>query len=378
MRILVTAFPGLGHLHPLVPLALAAQTAGHDVRLGIGADLVGWARRCGLDAWPVGLTVAAAHLVVAREHRGPDRANHLFTDVCVPAALPELLDLASTWRPELVLHEEAEYAGVLLAAILDIGCVTQSWSSPARPAASREAQTRLLAPVWDRYLPGAPPRREGRLYLDACPAPFQTDDIAGIARTTRVEAVGPALFDGPPAPAPDWLADLPRPAAYLTLGTVDVFSTPAMLAHAASALSLGFASVVVSTGPNPVSSLGLLPPHVRAVQYLPQSLVLPSVDVVVSHGGAGGSVAALAHGLPHLVLAGTGDSQRTTAAAVQRIGAGLALATEERPAARIAEAAARLVDEPAFAAAARRAGDELARRPGPSATLALLESHLAG
>ncbi len=273
MRILVTAFPGLGHLHPLVPLALAARSAGHDVRLGIGADLVGWAQRCGLDAWPVGLTAHAAHVLAEREHPGPARTQHLFTDVCVPAALPDLLALASTWRPELVLHEEAEYAGVLLAALLDIGCVTQSWSSPARPAASRQVQTRLLAPVWDRYLPGSPPRREGQLYLDACPAPFQTDDLAGIARTTRVEAVGPALFDGPPAPAPDWLADLPRPAAYLTLGTVDVFSTPATLAHAASALSPGFASVVVSTGPNPVGSLGAPPPHVRAVQYLPQSLV---------------------------------------------------------------------------------------------------------
>ena len=58
--------------------------------------------------------------------------------------------------------------------------------------------------------------------------------------------------------------------------------------------------------------------------YLPQSLVLPAVDLMVSHGGAGGTAGALMYGLPHLVLPGLGTSQQTIARAVQATGSGLA------------------------------------------------------
>ena len=54
MRILFTSFPGLGHLHPLMPLALAAGAAGHDVRLASGPDVVDWANRAGVTSHPVG------------------------------------------------------------------------------------------------------------------------------------------------------------------------------------------------------------------------------------------------------------------------------------------------------------------------------------
>jgi hypothetical protein len=53
-------------------------------------------------------------------------------------------------------------------------------------------------------------------------------------------------------------------------------------------------------------------PHegVRVVQYLPQSLVLPVVDAVVGHGGAGTTVGALLSGLPHFVVPGRHRASR--------------------------------------------------------------------
>lgn len=52
------------------------------------------------------------------------------------------------------------------------------------------------------------------------------------------------------------------------------------------------ASVLVTTGPNTVAALGALPANAHAEPYLAQSLMLPHVDQVVSHGGAGGTVGA--------------------------------------------------------------------------------------
>ena len=48
MRLLFTASPAYGHLLPLLPMLRAATTAGHDVRLATGPDMVGpmRARRC--------------------------------------------------------------------------------------------------------------------------------------------------------------------------------------------------------------------------------------------------------------------------------------------------------------------------------------------
>jgi UDP:flavonoid glycosyltransferase YjiC (YdhE family) len=372
VRILFTTFPALGHLHPLLPLALAAQNAGHEVRLATGADLVPWAGRCGVDAYEVGPGSDEVHEIAARDFAGRSVTAHMFTQVWPSAAIAGLVDLTSSWRPDLVIHEEQEYAGVLLAALLAVPCVTHSWSAPARPAKAAAAQRELLDPVWDRWLPGTPARRTGALYLDACPPPFQTEALAAIAGTTRVMIVRPGAFDGPPEAPPAWLDGMPRPAAYVTQGTVPEFSTPDLLRRIALALAPQFASVVVTSGPNPVESLGELPPNVRAVGYVAQSLVLPYVDLLVSHGGAGGTLGAVMHALPHLVLPGHGMSQITSAAAVARLGLGRQLGPDERDEAAIAAAARLLMDDPAYAAAAARVRDQLTALPGPDNVLAEL------
>ncbi len=237
MRILVTTFPALGHLHPMMPLILAAQRAGHDVVVATGPDLTGWVGACGLEARAVGVSDDEARSIAAASFPGPFQNSHMFTDVWVSAAMPALVELSSSWMPDLVVHEEADYAGVLMAAALDVPCVTHSWASPARIATDRAHTEKALAPIWERFLPDTAPRRVGQLYLDSCPPPLQTSDLAAIARQTRVVSIRPGTFDGPPATPPAFLLDLPRPAAYLTLGTVPVFSTPALLAKIAHALA---------------------------------------------------------------------------------------------------------------------------------------------
>jgi UDP:flavonoid glycosyltransferase YjiC (YdhE family) len=375
MRMLFTCFPAFGHVHPQVPLALAAQAAGHEVRLATGPNMVEWGGRCGLQTQPVGMRLESAVRIADQGVSGPDGPVRLFAQVWVRSALPDLLRLSRLWRPDVIVHEEEEYAGVLVAALIGAHCVTQSWAAPARTAAGRELAVRALTPIWGEYLPGEPPRRVGEIYLDACPPPLQTSDIRDIARTTTVMGMQPSLFDGPAVTIPAALSDLPRPAVYVTLGTVPDFSTVATLDRTAAALSSHFASVIVTTGPNAPDSLaGRHPSNVHLAAYLPQSAMLPKVDLMVSHGGAGGTVAALFHGLPHLVIAGAGQSQRAIAAAIDRLGAGISLPEERRDAADIADAARRLITDPSYAIRTKEIAAQLKSLPSAQAVLHHLES----
>jgi len=72
--------------------------------------------------------------------------------------------------------------------------VTHSWNAPTRPRDSRDVAAKLLDAVWAEAHVSTPVRTTGNLYLDACPEPFQTEDITAIP---GVIGVRPVLFDGP-------------------------------------------------------------------------------------------------------------------------------------------------------------------------------------
>lgn len=376
MRILVTSVPGLGHLHPVLPLALAARQAGHDVRVATGADRLAWVERCGLFAQAAGLPLPGLRAEAERRGLvGPDLPRHLFTTVAVPPMARDLLALVDDWRPDVVLHEEGEYAAPLVAALRGLPCVTHSWSSPARIGPDRTLLDVPLAEVWEAFGAPGPPRQAGSLYLDACPGLFQHADVESLA--PQVLPIRPSAFDGPVEPAPDWLARLPRPAVYVTLGTVTTFCLPERLQVLADAATQAGAAVIVATGPHPTDVVAPVADSVRVVQYLPQSLVLPHVDAVLSHGGAGTTLSALMHGLPQLVLPGQARSQQQAAHSVVAAGLGLSLdwtdATPERLHAAVNEVLTR-VDVRREAAAAHAA---MTTRPGPEDVVALVQQAIS-
>ncbi len=54
MRVLISAGPMFGHVNTVLPLALAAQRAGHEVAVATGPAMVSHVERYGVQAWPVG------------------------------------------------------------------------------------------------------------------------------------------------------------------------------------------------------------------------------------------------------------------------------------------------------------------------------------
>lgn len=366
MRMVVTSFPGRGHLNPVLPLALAAQEAGHDVRVATGADQLAHIARYGLEPVEIGPGLGDLIEATRREH-GKAWGDVLFPDAWPRHAVPRLTSFARAWSPDLVVSEEEEYAGLLVADLVGLPAVTHSWPSPCRPAEDRRQALESLAGVWGDLAPGHAPKGVAEIYLDACPPLLQSPEIEDFDGVIPIRAVSlPETADVDP---PDWLDALPHPAAYLTLGTVPVFSTPDRLRACIDALAPVVAALVVTTGPNPVETLGVLPRHVHAVPYLTQSAVLPHVDLVVSHGGAGTTLGAIEAGLPHLLLPYESQSQVGSAAAIERLGAGIALAPEARDPESIAAAARRLLEDPAHRAAGLAVRASLHALPGPDSVV---------
>ena len=371
MRILFSCHGAYGHFHPIAPLALASQEQGHDVVVATGPDLVDWVTACGLRAVPAGLP--SAELLALRdglpEEEEPLAMFHLFSTLAVPPTLADLLEITRSWRPDVVIHEEGEYSAPLFTAVRQIPCVTHSWAAPARPEQERQLYRKLLEPIWAAHGLTSSAPTSGATYLDSCPPPYQSDAVDSIA---GVVPARPVIFDGPPTPPPSWLAKLSRPAAYVTFGTVPVFSRPEVLRSAVEAIEPLVAAVVLTTGPNPPNTVGIRSERVHAVDYLAQSQILPNVDLVVSHGGAGTTLGALAYGLPHLVMPGAAPSQQRNAMRTEEIGLGLCVPLDAG-ADRVWAAAQRLLTDPSYRAAGADARSRLDRMPSVDECVGLIE-----
>ena len=138
MRLLFTAFPGYGHVHPMLPLARAALRAGRQVRFATGPDLVERLRSYGFDAVAVGLS---AEEINARynaaysdtddlppHERLPKVVPRLFVDIGARASLPDVTALVDEWRPDLIVSEQSESSGPILATARGIrGVIHGRW-----------------------------------------------------------------------------------------------------------------------------------------------------------------------------------------------------------------------------------------------------------
>ena len=98
-----------------------------------------------------------------------------------------------------------------------------------------------------------------------------------------------------------------QPLVYVTFGTVfnRDLSLIATVVDGVRALPV---DVVVTLGPgNDPAALGEQPPNVQVAEYIPQAELLPRCAAVVSHAGSGTFLAALAQGVPQLLLPQAAD-----------------------------------------------------------------------
>ncbi|MFN8224143.1 MAG: glycosyltransferase [Gaiellales bacterium] len=366
MRVLFTGYPLLGHVNPMLPLALAARRAGHEVVFATGPDLSGHVERFGLTTWRIGPTHAQAAAAIPPSLR-------FFTETA-PARVDDLRAATRRWEPELVVADEFELAGPLTARLI------------GSPFVVHGLGLMIPRPIWEpieQAIEELHARRQLR------------DGIATVRRALYLEAAPPSLRPGGertwarsqplrPTPGPSTGGDrlpggldaLPHERTiHLTLGTL-FHDRLDVLATAIEGLRELDANLVVTVGPGiDPGRLGRQPAHVLLAPYLPHQLLLRRCDLVVSQGGAGIMLGALAHGIPQLMLP-QGADQFLNADVCVRAGAARALQPDQLTADAVAVAANMLLTDPAFATAACRVGDELQAMPDPDAVASLLLQHV--
>ena len=297
----------------------------------------------------------------------------LWGAIVAPQMLAGLLPVVADWRPDLVVCDAAELAGHIVAAELGVPSVTKGFGA-LLPASRVAAAADEVAPLWRSR--GLEPRPYGgaydTLYLDPYPPLLQdqaTDHVPH-RQHIRPDRDDGELDLGAPVPIPDGPAN--APVIYLTMGTV--FNDAGPLRVALAGLSSLHARVLVTVGPNgDPGVLGEQPANVRVERYVPQSAVLARCDVVVSHGGSGTVLGALAAGLPQLCLP-QGADQFLNAAVVAAAGAGLALEPGSCTAQAVADNVRRLLTEGSFSAQAALVSESIAAMPSVADVAATLET----
>ncbi|MGW2425629.1 nucleotide disphospho-sugar-binding domain-containing protein [Streptomyces sp. NPDC001709] len=376
-RVVVTAFPIVSHLYPLVPAAWALRAAGHEVRLALPPAFAPVAARTGLPVLRVGRDVdpgaawegfsLAADPRTATEQRAA-RTMAMFT-LTAEAVLEDLTKLAERWA-DVVLFEPRAYAGPLAAALAGRPAVRLLYGVD-HTYAQRDREWPLLEPLWRRWGLGTPAPL-GSFTLDPCPAALQTPTPAG-SRPMRYVPFNGTSVVGPPARGG-------RPRVCVTWGTTfgAVHGNLEPLRRILVQLAALDCETVALVAGDQRGLLGEIPAGVRVLDSVPLHTVLPGSALLVHQGGAGTTLTAAACAVPQLVVAGQGDqkvhAERVVAAGVGRLLAPDALSEagavvaemlwDDRPTAAAAEVARENRLRPA-PGTAMRAVAGLASRVGP-------------
>ncbi|MFJ7210200.1 glycosyltransferase [Amycolatopsis sp. NPDC098790] len=382
MRLLFTSLGSFGHTFPLVPLAVAARDAGHDVVFATSEDFLPQLTKAGLETAAAGLAIkdAFGQVFASSGRSGPRRppgevppevlrpiVAKVFGELMPKRFVADLLPLFSRFRPDLVVSEAGNSGGAFAAIKAGIPVVAHGFGrvSSDDPMvtrirdAIREHGASLGIPVGEDLAFGGP-------FIDICPESVQ--DPGFLARTKRVP-LRPVGWSEP-GELPAGVLDRTRPLVYLTLGTA--MGHAGVLSSAIAGLSGLDADVLVATGPTvDPAALGEVPANVRLEAWVPQSELLPHVDLVVHHGGSGTTLGAFGAGLPQLLLP-QGADQFTNADAVSAAGVGSRLLAHEVTADAVATKARHLLTDTSVRDAARTLAAEVAAMPSPPEVAAQL------
>jgi UDP:flavonoid glycosyltransferase YjiC (YdhE family) len=385
MRMLFAFEGGRGHFDPLVPLAQAAEAAGHVVAFACAPQRLPMVEAAGFQAFVAGINVGGTPETAAMEDRylaTPDiderealLMREGFAGWYAQHKAADMLPLCETWRPDLIVRDEidfgsavaAERLGLPHAVVLNIAA-----GSLVRHELAAEPLNALRA----RH--GLPPDPEMAMlsrYLVLSPFPPSFRDPAFPLPTTA-HSLRPMLPDPMGEQRlPSWATELSgAPTVYFSLGTAF-----------ASALREVFEQVIVGLRDLPINLIvtlgggrldpdefGAQPPNVHIERFVLQPLILPLCSLFVSHGGSSSLMGALANGVPLALIPLNADQPRNAARCVA-LGAGRVIGSREIIAEEVRAGVAAMLADPSYRRGAERVRAEIEALPGTAYGLNLLE-----
>jgi UDP:flavonoid glycosyltransferase YjiC (YdhE family) len=321
MRFLFSAVPAHGHVLPMMPMARAAMSAGHEVAL-----LTHGALRELVDPMPVlaagptfdDLSTAFSARTGGShtEMRTPEDVAEFFVGTRVTATFDPASGAAAAFQPDLLIAEAADEVGPLVAAQLGVPWARHSLGT----ALPREFATATAAAA-RRFGEHRGLRQPERIaYLDICPVALQAEDWE--PPSDRI-AVRPSPFDRETSWVPPAFREPARPTVLVTLGTM--LDDVPLLRETLEGLATVKVNVLVTSMPGRPAPL---PPQSHGwahdIGFVPLARVLPFVDAVVCAGGMGTILALLASSLPFVSMPRFPSQEWITKRAA-KLGAGMVL-----------------------------------------------------
>jgi UDP:flavonoid glycosyltransferase YjiC (YdhE family) len=384
MKVLFTALPGMGHVHPLVPLAQALVRAGHEVTFALPRSSCAWVEAAGVPVVPLGIDwdgVLQVYPDLEVRLRDPRwLLNAVLAGLLPQRAVPELLAFMERWRPDVLVREASEFGAYIAAELTGIPDATVEIGAGSRQHRLVWLSEGLAATRAAFGLPPDPEFAGLERYLGLAFYPPSLDVPEGVLVPTR-HYLQTLIFDRSGLERlPAWVGQLSeRPIVYATLGTVwnrwnrtaDVFA--GVFTAILEGLRDEPINLVVTVGRNgDPAAFGPQPPNVHIERYIPQSLFLPHCHAVVAHAGRGTVLGALKHGVPLVLLPQFAD-QPTNAAICAALGVGRVVPPDALASQAIREATRAVLDDSTFRQRAQQVRAEMETLPGPEHAVALVE-----
>jgi UDP:flavonoid glycosyltransferase YjiC (YdhE family) len=399
MRVLFMPLGLSTHYLHLVPLAWAFRSAGHAVRIASQGQAVTSILQSGMTLSPIGgsydfvenwkrTLVELGRTIEAGDDRrteaakrSPEQRERLINLRTEPflksavAMMADLIPLARSWRPDLVIADPLVFAAPLLAKSIDVPLVHHLYG----PAVNERVGFAGIGP-------GTMPWPDGlrRLYadyglpaqaqysvraIDPCPDSLQFPGVPNRLPIRYVPYNGPGIV-------PAWLSQpVERPRICVTWGATHTemvgrrnFLVPEIL----TALEGIDAEVVVAVSAADRELVPVTSPNVRIEVGLPLHTLLPTCDAIVHHGSSGTMLTAASAGVPQVIVPVFMD-RAEIAQLVADSGAGVHVPREAADPAHLSAAVTRALSDTTMRKSADSLRQEMLSMPSPSGVVDTLE-----
>lgn len=380
MRVVFSFQPSTAHVNLYLPTVRALADRGHDVLVATAACFLDRIERAGVSGVAAGVDWTDSDdmgerwpdfRLVPREQVPAFFIGTICATRLAPAMAESLDEIIDEFSPDLIVRDVTEFGAVVAAERRGLPTASIGFGPAPGPARHLPLVTGPLSPL--RPDEDEPPDLQGLAALHCAPTSFIAD-LASLV--DGVHLIRPDVFDGTTtASATLDVTSRPsdRPLVYVSLGTV--FSTPELFQPILDGLADLPIDVIATTGRFAPDELET-PANATVERYLPNSQLLPSVDLVVTHGGYTTVMGILGAGKPMVVIPFTADHPRN-AQQCETMGVAHVLHPDRLTPSAVAKIVDSALTDTGCADNARATASEIAAMPGPDRAATILEGLVA-
>ncbi|SCZ30002.1 sterol 3beta-glucosyltransferase [Afifella marina DSM 2698] len=421
---LILTYGSRGDVEPYVALGLGLKAHGHDVMLATSRRFQGFVEAHGLAFGPLSdalLSILDTDQGKALLEKGGSLLQVIKSSLAMwrqlkpmqQALMRECWEVASTFRPDIIVYHSKAAAAPSIADRLGSACVLATpvpmhvptrafrfailprlplggWVNKASYGLTNGVVKRVFGPLIQDFrrsldLP-AVKNYDPLTRSDGSDIPVlhgfsqvvlpRPEDWPASAHVTGYWFLPDAADWTPPDALAAFLAAGPPPV-YVGFGSMSVRQPETLARLSAEALAAAGVRGILASGWGALTAADL-PENVLLIQEAPHHWLFPKMAAIVHHGGAGTTAAALQAGKPSLVVPFFGD-QPFWGARVHAIGAGpKPIPRAKLTAARLAAAIREMTRSQGMQARAAEIGALISREDGVAVARGLIENAGSG